>query len=372
LKGQFIYKIINTANGKFYVGSTINTHDRFRNHRKQLRKNVHHSRHLQAAWNKYGEDAFVFEVIENIPEGESLEEAENKWLQEFVGKECCYNFSLYAGAPWRDVPKELTPNYQRKFSQAVRQRMSEAMKKYHAENPDANPMLGRKHTEESKEKNRQSKLANPTRAWLGKTRSEETKAKISAKQKGVPKAPGRKVSAEGLEKMKAAARRGADSHFYGKPPPNIEALQKKVYVRKPDGSLLTFTSLSQLRDEVGVSVATTIRACKSGKPVQTGVASGWVMSYIPIEETPVPPEYAHLPRTRQLAKEQGSDMYFTGQPCTHGHIAPRKTKGQCIECIKLEQERQKEKNKSKPKSDASKAAGKRYYERKKLAAQQSA
>jgi len=44
----------------------------------------------------------------------------------------------------------------------------------------------------------------------------------------------------------------------------------------------------------------------------------------------------NLPTTREEAKKTGSKYYFTGQPCKHGHIAPRKTKGACIECLKVE------------------------------------
>ena len=44
----------------------------------------------------------------------------------------------------------------------------------------------------------------------------------------------------------------------------------------------------------------------------------------------------NLPTTREEAKKTGSKYYFTGQPCKHGHIAPRKTKGACTECLKIE------------------------------------
>ncbi len=47
----------------------------------------------------------------------------------------------------------------------------------------------------------------------------------------------------------------------------------------------------------------------------------------------------NLPKTRAEAKAQGAKYYFTGEPCKHGHIAPRKTKGACVECLKLEWER---------------------------------
>ena len=42
------------------------------------------------------------------------------------------------------------------------------------------------------------------------------------------------------------------------------------------------------------------------------------------------------PTTREEAKKTGSKYYFTGQPCKHGHIALRKTKGSCVDCLKVE------------------------------------
>ena len=42
------------------------------------------------------------------------------------------------------------------------------------------------------------------------------------------------------------------------------------------------------------------------------------------------------PTTREEAKKTNSKYYFTGQPCKHGHIALRKTKGSCVDCLKVE------------------------------------
>jgi hypothetical protein len=44
----------------------------------------------------------------------------------------------------------------------------------------------------------------------------------------------------------------------------------------------------------------------------------------------------NLPKTRAEAKAAGAAYYFTGQPCKHGHIAPRKTRGACVECMREE------------------------------------
>jgi 5-methylcytosine-specific restriction endonuclease McrA len=44
----------------------------------------------------------------------------------------------------------------------------------------------------------------------------------------------------------------------------------------------------------------------------------------------------HLPKTRAEAIALSAKEYFTGKPCKQGHIAPRKTKGSCTECLKVE------------------------------------
>jgi len=361
-----IYKIRNVVNQKFYVGSTVNHRERFRNHRRLLRSGKHHCKHLQAAWNKYGEDCFKFEIVEVVESAEVLWEHEDFWLEEHFGQDYCYNAGRRADAPMRGRTGELNPNY----GKTLTDEQKAVLRAARFLQPD--PRLGKKHTEETKERIRQKHLASPQSFWLGKTRSEETKAKIGAAQKGKPKTPGRTVSEEGRAKIRAAAQAGHYSHWKGRTHTQEarEKMAKPIYVQKPDGSQETYPSLSYIRDNLGISVATTIRACKSGKPIQTGTASGWRMSYEPIEAVAVPVEYADLPRTRQLAKEQGAKYYFTGEPCEHGHIAPRIVKGTCTECRKVDWQKRNEANKGKPKSEASKAAGRRYYEKKKLAAAQ--
>lgn len=55
-----IYAIINTVNGRRYVGSAVNISDRVTLHKMSLRRGDHHSSKLQRAWMKYGERSFVF------------------------------------------------------------------------------------------------------------------------------------------------------------------------------------------------------------------------------------------------------------------------------------------------------------------------
>jgi len=73
-----------------------------------------------------------------------------------------------------------------------------------------------------------------------------------------------------------------------------------------------------------------------------------------------------MPKSRSEAKALGAKFYFTGEACTRGHVAPRKTKGACIECVKEDWAIDNERRKAKPKSEAAKAAGRRYYEKNKV------
>jgi group I intron endonuclease len=74
-----IYKIENAANGKLYVGSTKCLRKRKNGHFSNLRRNVHHSMHLQNAFNKYGEDNLIFSILEYCEEID-LEEKEAGWI----------------------------------------------------------------------------------------------------------------------------------------------------------------------------------------------------------------------------------------------------------------------------------------------------
>lgn len=64
LKKPGVYCIENTLNKKVYIGSSKNIYQRLLKHFALLRHNKHENAHLQNAWNKYGEEAFRWYVLE--------------------------------------------------------------------------------------------------------------------------------------------------------------------------------------------------------------------------------------------------------------------------------------------------------------------
>lgn len=69
-----IYYIRNKINDKMYIGQSTNIDARWSHHKTDLRNNNHHNHHLQYAWNKYGEDNFEFNVIQEC----NIDELDNK------------------------------------------------------------------------------------------------------------------------------------------------------------------------------------------------------------------------------------------------------------------------------------------------------
>lgn len=75
-----IYQILNKNNGKRYIGSSNNIKLRFYHHKNLLRKNAHHSKHLQASWDKNGEFVFDFNIVEKVDKEDDLIERETHYF----------------------------------------------------------------------------------------------------------------------------------------------------------------------------------------------------------------------------------------------------------------------------------------------------
>ena len=100
LTNKGIYKITCTADGKFYIGSSVNLKRRHYEHFHKLQTNAHANKHMQSAYDKHGPETFVFEIIEVLPETIEHKEAlivEQKYLDDLnpcdrnIGFNMCKN-----------------------------------------------------------------------------------------------------------------------------------------------------------------------------------------------------------------------------------------------------------------------------------------
>ena len=155
-----IYQIVNTLNGKRYVGSSVDIEKRWQKHQQDLRKGSHHAQHLQHSWNKSGGDKFIIRVIFECEREELIENEQAE-----LDKGYDYNSSPTAGN-----------TLGLKFSEDARARVRQNRLDRYAADPEGYAAL-------------MSSLSK------GKPKSAEWKRKASESKAGVSK------SAEQCEKM---------------------------------------------------------------------------------------------------------------------------------------------------------------------------
>lgn len=58
-----IYKIENDIDGKVYIGQSVDIISRWNRHKNRLSKGIHENKHLQRAWDLYGSENFIFDIV---------------------------------------------------------------------------------------------------------------------------------------------------------------------------------------------------------------------------------------------------------------------------------------------------------------------
>ena len=84
-----VYKITNKKTNAIYIGASTVLSVRWRRHLRDLRKEQHSNINLQEDYNKYGLEAFEFEVLEKHPpetQFEALEKIEQKTINHFLAE----------------------------------------------------------------------------------------------------------------------------------------------------------------------------------------------------------------------------------------------------------------------------------------------
>lgn len=155
-----VYRITNTADGKFYIGSSKNIRVRWNRHRLYLRKGLHPNHYLQNAWNLYGEVSFKLSV-ELHCDVSSLQKEEQKLL-DIYWDNCknCYNMSKDVVCPMRG----------KHHSEETKKRL-------------AVTSTGKRHTEDELRKMSEAQLGSLNHQF-GKRMPLEVRLKMSASHKG--------------------------------------------------------------------------------------------------------------------------------------------------------------------------------------------
>lgn len=151
-----IYKILNTINGKVYIGQSWHLNYRWYSH-----KSHEHNIHLARAFNQYGIENFSYIIIEEFEPNESarslMNERERFYIAQYKATNPMYGYNINEGG-WDSKPSPETLEklrsirgplhwaYGREVGEEERRRMSERMM------GDKNPMFGRSPSKEMNER----------------------------------------------------------------------------------------------------------------------------------------------------------------------------------------------------------------------------
>lgn len=141
-----VYKITNKINNKLYIGSAAGKRgiiDRWYQHRSALKNNRHTNQLLQYAFNKYGIDNFIYEIIETCEPIKCLEREQyyldvHKSYDRNIGYNLCHKAGNTLGRKHSEQTKikiaknriyKSPANKGKKVSEIGRQVMSDAQKK---------------------------------------------------------------------------------------------------------------------------------------------------------------------------------------------------------------------------------------------------
>jgi group I intron endonuclease len=103
---QGIYQIMNTKNGKIYIGSAKNITYRWNQHLHELYLNIHKNYKLQNDYNKFGIESFSFSILEIVIDKKLLLNREQYYIDCLDSIEDNYNILSYTSLNYLDRIKD--------------------------------------------------------------------------------------------------------------------------------------------------------------------------------------------------------------------------------------------------------------------------
>lgn len=220
-----VYEISNMVNEKCYIGSAIDIDSRFNMHKRDLNHRKHHNRHLQRAWNKYGEKSFDFHVVlmcsednllfyeQRIIDAKKATNINNGYnISPTAGSQLGFKHSQKTKEHWSRTRKGRSPwNKGLKNPYTISDETREKLSKVRMGHPTSDEtrqkiskaLMGHSVSKETRKKISKTSIgrSHPYKGKTGMfTHSEETKKKMSMSHKG------KVVSEETRRNMSIAAK----------------------------------------------------------------------------------------------------------------------------------------------------------------------
>ena len=170
-----IYGIRQISTNLIYIGQTkMKFKKRYWNHSWKLNNNIHDNIHLQNAWNKYGYNDFVFEIIHIIDKNENMNDLEIGYIKKYNSFKNGFNLTIGGEGKKGGITSEYTKKLigeknklnglGRKASEETRLKMknSSQHKKMTPENSKKlkESRIGIKHTGDTKQKMKESHIGS--------------------------------------------------------------------------------------------------------------------------------------------------------------------------------------------------------------------
>jgi len=167
-----IYMIYCSANTKYYIGSTTQgLKKRWNKHKNELNRGIHHSNHLQKAWDLYRPKHFECFFVEVLTSTDTLIDREQYYLDKFAASDEDFGFNInpIAGSC---LGRKCSEEHKKKISEANKKTYKDPIKR----KAISDRMKGIHVSDLTREKLR--------KANLGKKYKEETKRKLSLALQG--------------------------------------------------------------------------------------------------------------------------------------------------------------------------------------------
>lgn len=250
-----VYALHCVANGTFYIGSSVNVVQRVRRHLALLKRARHENPKLQNCFNKYGEEAFAAELLEET-RAEEVYRVEQQWINKYWGRVSLLNVQQIAGRPptFHELTSDVRERKRKKHQAKTGRKASQKLLEHLAQRVGSrNPNYGKPQSAEHLAIMRRALLSSP-KLWrsgesspiFGLKRSAETRIAMSEAQ--------RLRFAQGAANAKSKPCQRVDQHGY----------------------VTNFSSARKAAEALGVGSSTVARWCAGTREPQDGCSWRYV------------------------------------------------------------------------------------------------